>query len=89
MSGRLRPGSRRPSVVREFREFVARGSFVDLAVGFVMGGAVTGVVNALVERLIMPLIALLFGEPDFDAIGRFGCVAASAPDRSVPCSRHW
>jgi large conductance mechanosensitive channel len=59
-------------VIAEFREFINRGNFIDIAVGFVMGAAVAGVVTALVERLIMPLIALLFGQPDFDDIGTFG-----------------
>jgi large conductance mechanosensitive channel len=59
-------------VIAEFREFINRGNFIDIAVGFVMGAAVAGVVTAFVERLIMPLIALLFGQPDFDAIGTFG-----------------
>jgi large conductance mechanosensitive channel len=59
-------------VIAEFKEFINRGNFVDLAVGFVMGLAVAGVVTTLVERLIMPLIALLVGEPNFDAIGTFG-----------------
>jgi large conductance mechanosensitive channel len=59
-------------VIEEFREFINRGNFVDLAVGFVMGLAVAGVVTALVERLVMPLIALMVGEPNFDAIGTFG-----------------
>jgi large conductance mechanosensitive channel len=59
-------------VIAEFKEFINRGNFVDLAVGFVMGLAVAGLVTALVERLIMPLIALMVGEPNFDAIGTFG-----------------
>jgi large conductance mechanosensitive channel len=59
-------------VIAEFREFINRGNFVDLAVGFVMGVAISGVVDTLVERLIMPTIALLVGEPDFEAIGTFG-----------------
>jgi large conductance mechanosensitive channel len=59
-------------VIEEFKEFINRGNFVDLAVGFVMGLAVAGIVTALVERLIMPSIALLIGEPNFDAIGTFG-----------------
>jgi len=63
-------------VIAEFREFVNRGSFIDLAVGFVMGVAVTGVVNALVDRVIMPTIGLLFGEPNFDLILTFGGVDA-------------
>lgn len=61
-------------MIAEFKEFINRGSFIDLAVGFVMGVAVTGVVNTLVERLLMPLIAMAFGQPDFDAIGTFGAV---------------
>lgn len=62
-------------MLKEFREFINRGSFVDLAVGFVMGAAVTGVVNAIVERLLMPLIALIFGQPDFDRVLEFACEA--------------
>ena len=62
-------------MIAEFREFIARGSFIDLAVGFVMGAAVTGVVNALVERLLMPLIAVVVGQPDFEAVGQFACEA--------------
>jgi large conductance mechanosensitive channel len=61
-------------VITEFKEFINRGNFIDLAVGFVMGVAVTGVVNTLVERMLMPLIAMIFGQPDFDAIGTFGAV---------------
>jgi large conductance mechanosensitive channel len=60
-------------VIQEFKEFIQRGSFVDLAVGFVMGVAVTGVVTAIVERLLMPIIGVLVGEPNFDDIGRFAC----------------
>ena len=62
-------------MLEEFREFVNRGNFVDLAVGFVMGVAVTGVVNTIVERLIMPAIAVVFGQPNFDSIGEFACTA--------------
>lgn len=62
-------------MIAEFREFISRGNFIDLAVGFVMGAAVTGVVNAIVERLLMPLIALVVGQPDFDAVGQFACEA--------------
>jgi large conductance mechanosensitive channel len=60
-------------VIAEFKEFVNRGNFIDLAVGFVMGVAVAGVINTFVERLIMPIIGVLFGEPNFDDVGRFAC----------------
>jgi len=71
-------------VLQEFKEFIDRGSFIDLAVGFVMGAAVTAVVQTIVNRLIMPAIGLLFGEPDFDNLLTFGGVDADgAPVGSV------
>lgn len=67
----------------EFKEFINRGSFIDLAVGFVMGVAVTGVVTALVQRVIMPVIGLLFGQPNFDEVLTFGETVDGAPVGSV------
>jgi large conductance mechanosensitive channel len=64
---------RRWVVIAEFKEFINRGNFIDLAVGFVMGVAVAGVINTFVERLIMPIIGLIFGEPNFDDVGQFAC----------------
>lgn len=55
-------------MVREFKEFIARGSMIDLAVGFIMGAAFTAVVNGLVQHVLMPIIAIPFGEPTFDEI---------------------
>jgi large conductance mechanosensitive channel len=60
-------------VIAEFKEFINRGNFIDLAVAFVMGVAVAGVINTFVERLVMPIIGLIFGEPNFDDIGQFAC----------------
>ncbi len=71
-------------MLQEFKVFSDRGSFIDLAVGFVMGAAVTAVVQTLVNRLIMPAIGLVFGEPDFDNLLTFGGVDADgAPVGSV------
>jgi large conductance mechanosensitive channel len=53
------------SLLTEFRQFILRGNVVDLAVGIVIGVAFTGVVQGLVRDLINPLIAMLFGKPDF------------------------
>jgi large conductance mechanosensitive channel len=53
------------SLVREFRQFILRGNVVDLAVGIVIGVAFTAVVQGLVRDLINPLIAAVFGKPDF------------------------
>ena len=49
----------------EFRQFILRGNVVDLAVGIIIGVAFTGVVQGLVRDMITPLIAVLFGKPDF------------------------
>ena len=53
------------SVVREFREFIARGNVVDLAVGVVIGGAFGAIVKSLVEQVVMPPIGWLMGGVDF------------------------
>ena len=55
-------------MLKGFKEFLMRGNVVDLAVAVVMGGAFGAVVAALVKDLITPLIAALFGKPDFSAI---------------------
>lgn len=60
-------------MLTEFREFINRGNVIDLAVAVVMGAAFAPVITAIVESILMPLIGLLFGEPNFDAVGRFGC----------------
>lgn len=54
-----------------FKEFIARGNAIDLAVGVVIGAAFTLVVNNLVDNVINPLIAGLFGEPTFDDVLAF------------------
>lgn len=54
-----------PEILKEFRAFILRGNVVDLAVAVVIGAAFTAVVNALVRNIITPLIAAIFGEPDF------------------------
>lgn len=51
--------------IAEFKEFINRGSVVDLAVGVVVGGAFTAIVNSLVNDIIMPAIGLLTGGIDF------------------------
>jgi len=52
-------------MVKEFKDFLLRGSLLDLAVAVVVGAAFTAVVNALVKDLLTPLIAAIVGKPDF------------------------
>ena len=51
-----------------FKKFIARGNMIDMAVGVVMGGAVTSVVNAIVNSVINPFIAMIFGKPNMDGL---------------------
>ena len=53
------------SIVKEFREFIARGNVVDLAVGVIIGGAFGAIVKSLVDLVIMPPIGLVTGGVDF------------------------
>jgi large conductance mechanosensitive channel len=52
----------------EFKQFVLRGNVVDLAVGIVIGVAFAAVVQAAVADLLTPLIAAIFGNPDFSQL---------------------
>jgi large conductance mechanosensitive channel len=52
-------------VLKEFREFIMRGNVIDLAVGVIIGAAFGGVVNSLVNDVIMPPIGLALGQVDF------------------------
>ena len=56
------------SMLKEFRDFLLRGNIVELAIAFVMGIAFAAVVNSLVNNLVMPIIAMIFGKPDFSGL---------------------
>ena len=53
-------------MLKGFKDFIMKGNVVDLAVAVVIGGAFGAVVTALVDKIIMPLIAGLVGSPTFD-----------------------
>ncbi len=59
---------KKKGILAEFKEFILRGNVVDLAVAVVVGAAFGAVVNALVRDLLTPLIAAIFGKPDFGAL---------------------
>ena len=52
----------------EFREFISKGNVVSMAVGIIVGGAFTAIVNSLVDCVISPLIGLLMGGLDFSSL---------------------
>ncbi|MFC5584623.1 large conductance mechanosensitive channel protein MscL [Nitratireductor kimnyeongensis] len=52
-------------MMKEFREFIARGNVMDLAVGVIIGGAFGLIVKSLTDDIIMPLVGAIFGGFDF------------------------
>lgn len=56
------------SIVSEFREFIAKGNVIDLAVGVIIGGAFGKIVTSLVDQVIMPPIGLMLGGLDFSKL---------------------
>ncbi|QCB53842.1 large conductance mechanosensitive channel protein MscL [Sphingopyxis sp. PAMC25046] len=52
-------------MLNEFREFIARGNVIDLAVGVIIGGAFATITKSLTEDIIMPVVGAIFGGVDF------------------------
>ena len=66
------------SMVSEFREFAVKGNVMDLAVGVIIGGAFATITKSLVDDIIMPIVAFIFGgEINF---GNMFLVLGDAPD---------
>ena len=58
-------------MLQGFKDFIARGNAIEMAVGIVLGLAFTEVVNAVVDGLITPLIAAMGGVPDLSELWMF------------------
>ena len=56
---------KKKTLIQEFKEFISKGNVLDMAVGVVVGGAFTAIVNSLVNDIIMPLVGLLMGGVNF------------------------
>lgn len=52
-------------MLKEFREFALRGNVLDLAIGIIIGGAFSSIINSFVSDILMPPIGLLLGNTDF------------------------
>ena len=52
-------------MIKEFKDFIAKGNVMDLAVGIIIGAAFTAIVSSLVNDLINPIIGLILGGVDF------------------------
>jgi large conductance mechanosensitive channel len=74
---------------REFKEFIARGNVIDLAIAVIIGAAFGKIVTSLVEGVIMPPIGLLLGKADFsnlfiDLSGQHPLSLAEAKTKGLP-----
>jgi len=73
-------------MLKEFKDFLFRGNIIELAVAFVIGGAFAVLVGSFVDNLVMPIIAMIIGKPDFsdltftinDAVFRYGAFLTDA-----------
>ena len=67
-------------MLEDFKSFLFRGNIVELAVAFVLGVAFGALINSFVDNLLMPVVAMIIGKPDFsdltftinDAVFRYG-----------------
>ena len=70
-------------MVKEFKEFIMRGNVMDMAVGVIVGGAFSAIVNSLVNDILMPVISLATGKIDFSNLfialdgGEYASLAAA------------
>lgn len=53
----------------EFRKFISRGNVLDMAVGVIVGGAFTAIVNSLVDDMLMPIIGMVLAGINFKDLG--------------------
>ena len=67
-------------MLKEFRDFLLRGNIVELAIAFVLGVAFGALITSFVDNLLMPVVAMIIGRPDFrdltftinDSVFRYG-----------------
>ena len=70
-------------MIKEFKDFIAKGNVMDMAVGIIIGAAFTAIVGSLVADLINPIISLFMGGVDFSGLyvllgeGEFASIAAA------------
>ena len=73
-------------MLKEFRDFLLRGNIVELAVAFVLGVALGALINSFVDKQLMPVVAMIIGNPDFreltftinDSVFRYGAFLTDA-----------
>ena len=56
------------SLIAEFKEFIAKGNVLDLAVGVIIGGAFAKIVTSLTDNILMPIVGIIVGNLDFTTL---------------------
>ena len=70
-------------MIKEFRDFIARGNVMDMAVGIIIGAAFTAIVSSMVADLLNPILSLFLGGIDFSGMyvllgsGEYSSIAAA------------
>ena len=67
-------------MLREFRDFIAKGNVMDLAVGIIIGAAFTAIVSSLVGDIINPILGLIIGGADFSNL--FYVMSGTVPENA-------
>lgn len=65
-------------MIKEFRDFIAKGNVMDMAVGIIIGAAFTAIVTSMVDDLVNPVLSLITGNTDFS--GNYIVLKGTAPD---------
>src|SRR5680860_146544 len=55
-------------MLKEFKDFAFKPNLIEVAVGLVMALATVTLIGGLVERIIMPIVGIIFGQPNFDSV---------------------
>lgn len=55
-------------LIAEFKEFIAKGNVLDLAVGVIIGGAFSKIVTSLTDNILMPIVGVIVGNLDFTTL---------------------
>ena len=65
-------------MLKEFKDFIMRPGLIDIGVGLVMAAALGALIGAMVDNILMPIVGLIFGEPNFDDVLAFATDDAGA-----------
>ena len=66
-------------ITKEFKEFIMRGNVMDMAVGVIVGGAFSSIINSLVNDVLMPVISLATGKVDFTNLSSHWTASPTQP----------